>query len=131
MNKPENPSKKSKGGRPRFVKDPAVSQLVELHTAMGTPEDELSEIVKIPIRTLTKHFRDELRLGHAKANAKVAARLYKKALDGDNACMIFWLKTRAGWRETNNVNHFGTVGLKRVDDLTEEELLAIATTNRD
>ena len=39
-----------------------------------------------------------------KANAKVAENLYRKATgEGREAVIaaIFWLKTRAGWRETN------------------------------
>ncbi|WP_156995238.1 hypothetical protein [Elstera litoralis] len=49
--------------------------------------------------TLTKCFRDELSQGLEKANALVAQSLFQSALAGNNTAQIFWLKTRAGWRE--------------------------------
>ena len=37
----------------------------------------------------------------AEANAQVAQSLYQQAISGKNtAATIFWLKTRAGWRES-------------------------------
>ncbi len=50
------------------------------------------------------YYRDELDDGHVKANAKVAENLYRKATgEGREAvtAAIFWLKTRAGWKETS------------------------------
>ena len=47
--------------------------------------------------------RHELAHGHTKANARVAENLYRKATgEGREAvtAAIFWLKTRAGWKET-------------------------------
>ena len=38
---------------------------------------------------------------HAAANANVLKTLYKKAIEGDNACIIFWCKTRLGMRDVN------------------------------
>ena len=43
--------------------------------------------------------------GKAKAIGAVAQNLIKKARKGDNACMMFYLKTQAGWRETNHTLH--------------------------
>lgn len=43
--------------------------------------------------------------GKAKAVSSVAGGLLRKALRGDTTCMIFYLKTRAAWRETQNHNH--------------------------
>lgn len=42
--------------------------------------------------------------GKARAIGSVAKSLYKKAIDGDTASMIFFLKTQAGWREVNRVD---------------------------
>lgn len=39
--------------------------------------------------------------GYAKAEANVAAVAYEQAMTGKNTAMtIFWLKARAGWKET-------------------------------
>ena len=40
--------------------------------------------------------------GRAKAIGTVAKGLLKKAQGGDTASAIFYLKTQAGWRETDN-----------------------------
>ena len=48
--------------------------------------------------------RSELDLGHVKANVRVAENLFRKATgEGREAVIaaIFWMKTRAGWREVN------------------------------
>lgn len=55
--------------------------------------------LRISPKTLRKHYRDELKLGHVKANVKVAENLCRKATgEGREAVVaaIFWLKTRAG-----------------------------------
>ena len=43
--------------------------------------------------------------GKAKAIRDVASGLLKKALAGDTASAIFYLKTQAGWRETDRREH--------------------------
>ena len=35
------------------------------------------------------------------ANAQVAKGLFDQAKQGNTSAAIFWLKTRAGWKETN------------------------------
>lgn len=48
--------------------------------------------------------------GKARAIADIAEALITKARSGDNACMMFYLKTQAGWRETNHVEMSGADG---------------------
>lgn len=48
--------------------------------------------------------------GKARAVGAVAQNLIKKARDGDNACMMFYLKTQAGWRETSQIDHTSSDG---------------------
>lgn len=86
--------------RKEFEPSPAQRQLVELHTAIGTPQEVLAKIIGIDAKTLRKHFREELDTAQAKANAAIGGSLFNKAKGGDTAAMIFWMKTRAGWRET-------------------------------
>ena len=43
--------------------------------------------------------------GRAKAIGSVSKGLLQKAQSGDNAAMIFYLKTQAGWKETQNIDH--------------------------
>lgn len=45
--------------------------------------------------SVTEHYKR----GRSKAIQEVAQSLIMKARDGDNTCMVFYLKTQAGWKE--------------------------------
>ena len=66
----------------------------------GIGQGRISEILGIAEKTLRKHYRDELDNSLDNKNSQVAQSLFKKALEGDTGAMCFWLKTRAGWKET-------------------------------
>lgn len=68
--------------------------------AYGVPQEDIASVVGCNHETLRKYYREELDVSTAKANSKIAEKLYQKAMQGDTACMIFWLKTRARWSET-------------------------------
>jgi hypothetical protein len=83
---------------------------VEAMSGYGVPEIDIARVVGIDPKTLRKYYREELDTGHTKANARVAESLYKKATtDGSQSvtAAIFWLKTRAGWKETVVNQHAG------------------------
>jgi hypothetical protein len=91
-------------GRKAHRPDPATRRQVEAMAGYGVPEAEIAGVVGIDPKTLRKHYRPELDHGHTKANARVAENLYRKATgEGREAvtAAIFWLKTRAGWKETS------------------------------
>lgn len=85
-------------------------QTVQLHATVGTPQAVIADILGIDDKTLRKHYREELDLSTAKANATIGGALYSKAKGGDTAAMIFWMKTRAQWRETSVTEHTGPDG---------------------
>lgn len=83
--------------------DPAGRRQVEAMAGYGIPEADIACVLEIDPKTLRKHYRSELDKGHIKATAKVAESLFRKATtDGSQSvtAAIFWLKTRAGWKET-------------------------------
>jgi len=81
---------------------------VQALAGFGIREDEIAIYVGIDAKTLRKYYRSELDSGHIKANAAVARALYRQAVDeGSTSAAIFWLKARAGWRETQNIEHSG------------------------
>ncbi len=90
-------------GRPSHQPDPAQRRQVEAMAGYGVPEHDIGRVLGIDAKTLRKHYRDELDNGHVKANVKVAENLFRKATgEGREAVVaaIFWLKTRARWKET-------------------------------
>lgn len=82
----------------------AQRQLVQLHATIGTTHEVIASIIGIDAKTLRKHYREELDQSMAKANAQIGGALFNKAKGGDTAAMIFWMKTRAGWREKQEVD---------------------------
>ena len=90
-------------GRPAHSPEPAGRRQVEAMSAYGVPEVDVARVLGIDPKTLRKHYRDELDTGSIKANSRMAENLYRKAMgDGPQAvtATIFWLKTRAQWKET-------------------------------
>jgi hypothetical protein len=87
-------------GRRAHQPDPGLRRQVEALAAYGIPEYEISRVVGIDPKTLRKYYFDELDLGATKANAQVAGFLFNSARNGNVSAHIFWLKTRARWRET-------------------------------
>lgn len=71
-------------------------KMVEAMSAYGIPQDDISLVVGIDRNTLAKYYRQELDQASAKANAKVAERLYDRAINGDVKAMMFWLERRGG-----------------------------------
>ncbi len=98
--------------------------------AYGLQQDIIANILDMGETTLKKYYPEELKLGGHKATAKVAAALFLGAIggtvtvdriirdkDGNERVVpfrmhipgnptqqIFWLKTRAGWKESIDLN---------------------------
>lgn len=98
------------GGRPEHEATQERREIVKLHAMIGTQQEVIADILGIDAKTLRKHYREELDLSLAKANAVIGGSLFNKAKAGDITAQIFWLKTRARWRETNVVEHTGPEG---------------------
>jgi hypothetical protein len=89
--------------RPRHQPVPALRRQVEAMAGYGIPEADIARVIGIDAKTLRKHYREELDIAHVKANSAVAQSLFKKATgEGPQSvtAAIFWLKTRARWKET-------------------------------
>jgi hypothetical protein len=85
-------------------------QTVSLHATVGTPQPTIADILGIDAKTLRKYYREELDQSLAKANATIGGALFRKAKGGDTPAMLFWMKTRAGWRERQEVDHLSSDG---------------------
>jgi hypothetical protein len=116
-------------GRRAHRPDPSQRRQVEALAAYGIPEADISGVVGIDPKTLRKHYREELDLGETKGNAQVAGFLFNAAKNGNVTAQIFWLKTRAKWRETPmEVKHSGSVGRRDLSEVSDEELMSMIYT---
>lgn len=89
--------------------------MVKALSAYGVPHEDIACRLEISHDTLERHYRRELDLGRIEANAKVAGKLYQLATQEDVTkasitAMIFWLKTRARWSETERHEIVGPDG---------------------
>ena len=91
--------------------------------SFGVKQDDVAAHIGISGPTLRKHYTEEINLSSIKANAAVASYLFSlasgKALKDEEApathsdcktAAMFWLKTRANWRETANLELTGKDG---------------------
>jgi hypothetical protein len=85
--------------RKAFVANEATREKVRYLAGLGLPQDDIARIVGCAPKTLRKRFRDELDRGIAEATAMISGYLFASAKGGNTTAQIFWLKTRAGWRE--------------------------------
>lgn len=83
--------------------DDKTRATVEAMSSYGIPHEDIAKVIGIDDKTLRKYYRYELDVATAKANAQVAQRLYKKCMADDTTSIIFWLKTRARWAETQKI----------------------------
>jgi hypothetical protein len=83
--------------------DRPLSPKVEALSGFGLSTADIACVLAIDENELQATYAHELESGGIKANARVAESLYRKATgEGREAvtAAIFWLKTRASWKET-------------------------------
>ena len=109
---------------PKIVKkNDETARMVHQLSGIGVTHDMICSIANISKPTLYKYYDEELKLGKAQSTVTVANNLYRMATgDGKEAltASIFWLKTQAGWKETD------VVEINNVSDENDrfEELLS-------
>ena len=92
---------------PKVVnKTDEIAEMVKRLSGIGITHDMICSIAKISKPTLYKYYDEELKVGKAQSTAQIANNLYRMATgEGKEAltASIFWLKTQAGWKETDVV----------------------------
>jgi len=85
---------------------------VRTMAAGGIPQPRIAACIGggITDRTLRKHFRRELDIAGDQANAVAISMLFAAVQKGESWAICFWLKCRAGWRETERIEHVAEGG---------------------
>lgn len=82
---------------------------VEEYAQVCDNEEEIANALGISYSTLqsrkreSEEFRIAIKRGKAKANVFVGGKLMEKIKSGDTASIIFYMKSRCGWRETQKI----------------------------
>jgi hypothetical protein len=87
-------------GRPPHLPNADTRNKVYTLSTVGTRHEDIASVLSISHDTLVKYYKEELDKGRIEANASVAETLFKQAKEGNTTAMIFWLKSRARWKES-------------------------------
>jgi len=100
----------NKGGRkPITMTDEQVSQIEALGSVLSI--EQIADYFGISKATFYKIMERQpevgirYKKGKAKAIGSVAQGLLQQARDGNTTAAMFYLKTQAGWRETQQIDH--------------------------
>jgi predicted transcriptional regulator len=111
---------------------PSIQSRAEVSalTSFGNTQEDIAAHIGICVDTLYKYYKDELQNSVMRANAKVANKLYRRAVEGDDlSAQIFWLKTRARWRDRESYDErFGSNS--QVDDDCKKRMAEMDLKNR-
>jgi hypothetical protein len=110
--------------RPRWQPTAKEREQVSMMTAIGIAQPAICRILKVSEKTLRRACRFEIATGQAQANTQVGEALFQAAVGGNVAAMIFWMKTRAGWKETITIEQS-----KPVAEMTDLEFNRVLLAN--
>ncbi len=91
-------------GRPSIKFNPEIAAQVQAMSQYGAPQDDIATALGMSLPTLRKLYRKELNKGAITANTLVGKKLFERCQAGDVTALIFWAKTRMGWKETQKVD---------------------------
>jgi hypothetical protein len=105
----------------RHKPDATTRAQVAALKSYGHTNKEIGRFLSICDDTLNFHYSNELATAVIHANAEVARRLFNRATKKDDlTAQIFWLKTRAGWRDNDKVENNDGKVLDEIMKLRDE-----------
>ena len=97
------------GRPPRVLTDDEIAQVEALAAVLNL--DQIADFLDVARSTFQEILKRDERVsgrykkGKAKSILNVGNGLLEKAINGDTASAIFYLKTQAGWKETQVQEH--------------------------
>lgn len=105
-----------KQGRPKWTPTEQDIAKAEELVAMGHTMENVGLLLNKNRDTLferikdTPEFSDAIKRGRSGADNLVLSEYWKKIKAGETACILFYMKTRMGWKETQVVENTGKDG---------------------
>ena len=107
--------------KPRVLNEKELIQVEALASVLNS--EQIADYFGIGRTTLydimdrQPEVSERYKKGRSKAISSVAKGLLQKAQGGDNAAMMFYLKTQAGWRETQVIESVDRGSVKTFNDM--------------
>lgn len=84
---------------------------VKAMSGFGIPQEQIATVLDIDSKTLRLHYRRELDTGVVEANSQIAKTLWNQGVrEGNTAALIWWTKSRMGWKERQEIAHTDAEG---------------------
>ena len=118
-----------KRGRPAWHPTDEQRAAVEILAAEGMTIEQISRILGLggQKRALLRECKDELGAGREVIHGRLKLSIWQQALLPVKEAVplkIFLAKTQLGWRETQHVEHSGTVDIRTLSDEQLDALIA-------
>lgn len=100
------PKRVNKGGKQnKYIPNDEHRAMVIALARISAPLKMMKDAIGLDEDTILRHYKKEVEETAVRSLAKVANTLFQRAMQGDNTCLIFWLKTRGLglFRETTHV----------------------------
>lgn len=124
-------------GRPPFEITEEIIKTVESYASLGMTQQQIADSLGIHIATLCDkknefvEFNEAIKRGKAKGIAFVANKLRENVANANVTAQIFYLKSQAGWKEAQVIEHGGKVEVESHFRDAESELNKIYSSIKD
>lgn len=125
----ESTGKKQGRGRPSYKPTEEHKSLISALVVAGCNREQMAAAIGISPVMVSKYYGKELETAKLRADAMVTGKLMEQIRKGNVACIIFYAKTRMGWREhdiptqatgQNFVFQFSDIDPKNKDEILLE-----------
>lgn len=87
-------------GRKPIVPTADELRAVEHYVSIGYTQAQIAQIMGRSLRWLQMRCRTQLDNGTLRVNALVAGKLFERCMKGDTQAIMFWMRTRMGWKDS-------------------------------
>lgn len=120
MDEKEEEKQKHPGGRPKWMPTEENLEQVRLMASRGLTKEQIADSLGISYQTFNERtkeipeFLEAIKIGQALGIKQISNALFSSAKSGNTTAQLFYLKCRAGWKETQ-VNEVSGIDGKPIE----------------
>jgi len=94
----------------RHRKDATSSRIVERMAEAGMSKKSMAKMLGISFDTFCKHYEEEIEQAKNNLELEMASEVIRRAREGNDGMLQFFMKSRFGWGQTTKIEHGGLEG---------------------